>query len=94
MPKKIKGVSTDYSVKMLVGEKPYLAEAPTITEAFDKLELGKLVLVGKVVITISHDGKEHQFFLPPIQARKLCINKNFQQIFEKRAKLFLGEVNL
>lgn len=93
MPKKKLGAE-NYSVKMLVGDKEYKANAPTILEGFSKIKLGELVLVGKVFVTVGHDGKQHQFFLPPIQARKLCVSKDFQQIFEKRAKVFLGEKNL
>lgn len=90
LPKKVKSVP--YTVRVLIGDRVYNSSASTIPEAFEKMELGKLVLVGKVFITISHGERKHEFFLPPVGARKLCLNKNYQLIFEKRAKQFLGEL--
>lgn len=83
-----------YSLTVKMGGQKFAeVSAPTIPEALEKIKMDKFV--GLIALDVKHGERQYSFpFLKPLFFRKVLEFPNHKLLFEKRAKLFLGEINL
>jgi len=82
---------SSYKLVINNGGKTSEASAPTIIEALEKVKMTKFV--GKISAVVSHGDKAYTFpLLRPFYFRKVLEFPQYKQLFEKRAKQFLGEI--
>jgi len=88
MPKK---KESKFKVVLSIGagaREKHEKEGKTIGEALSKI--GPVRAFGKVIITVSKDGKSRDFWYKPILLQKLLLNPNYQMFFEKKASVFFN----
>jgi len=94
MPKKrkraIKGGVTKVESQPLfrlvldLGDIYYEANAETITEAMDKLEVDKFKLKTYGIFTLKSQGKKSQYKATPFEIRKMLVNKTSKELLADR----------
>lgn len=80
-----------YSVVLQMGDFKLEAVGGTVAEAISKMKPPRLI--GRINITVSNGKATHTFvYVKPILAMKVFVNKEFRDLFDKRARIFLGEL--
>lgn len=96
MPKKVKTIgkvsevkpkTDNYSVNLVFGEYEYKADAPTIVEALEKLEIKLMKCIGK--LHVIKGDKQTSITIYPRQVRKFKVNKFSRLLLDKRLNLLL-----
>ena len=86
--KAVKKVETDdYSVSLVFGEYEYKAEAPSIIEAIEKLDIKLMKCIGK--LSVIKGDKKTSITIYPRQVKKFQVNKFSRLLLEKRLNLLL-----
>lgn len=84
---KLEPKTENYSVNLVFGEYEYKADAPTIVEALEKLEIKLMKCIGK--LRVIKGDKQTSITIYPRQVRKFQVNKFSRLLLDKRLNLLL-----
>ena len=80
-----------YSLTLLNGPEKHETTSESLLEALNEFKSREIQIGGMMTLKVSNGINSREFAYKPWQLRRLLVNSFLQEVFQKRAKLLLGE---